>query len=141
MSFTDFTNHINRTKFIAPLSLIDKIFCLDELSRLKVKCDSTFGDCSHLCQKAYQVGSYPIHLLQLLVRLFIFSAKIAKERGVLELEISETDIIYKSLLHYENQIRILKGQQILSNIKNNVELKRQAFKKIRGYIRNTDNCL
>jgi predicted DNA-binding transcriptional regulator YafY len=65
----------------------------------------------------------------------------AKERGVLELEISETDIVYKSLLHYENHIRILKGQQILSNIKNNVELKRQAFRKIRGYIRNTENCL
>lgn len=43
----------------------------------------------------------------------------AKEKGVKELDISNTDIIYKSLLHYENQIRILKGQQKLINIKHN----------------------
>jgi DNA polymerase/3'-5' exonuclease PolX len=44
-------------------------------------------------------------------------------------------------LHYENQIRILKGQQKLINIKHNFELKRSAFRKVKEFVRNTDNCL
>lgn len=65
----------------------------------------------------------------------------AKEKGVKEIEISETDVIYRSLLHYENQIRILKGAQKLINIKHHFELKKSAFRKVREFVRNTDNCL
>ena len=56
--------------------------------------------------------------------------------GANPFELEEKDVIYRSLKHYENQIRIMKGAIKLITIQHHRELKKRAFRKVREFIRN-----